>query len=251
MIIRSSMLYSFKSCPAKFNYRYIKGLRSRQAYKNVDTYFGTMLHLSLELYHQEGYNQAMTVWEDYDQTLANDKKNPNTGRVLVDKYIQSPLNPICLEKNFTFKIGNHDWQGRFDMIAEYNGVKMVVDHKTTSYGFDQLKPNDQFMSYFLGAKIYYKDVEGLIVQVFNVSNMTIERKITSFSVEEVKEWQDETKLLLAYMTRCKNAECFPKSKNCTFFGKDCVFKVLCTSPPSTRERWASSLFNRIEKPTEY
>ena len=254
MIIRSSMMGTFKSCPTKYKYIYVDGLRRAKPdneAENPHLYFGSALHKAIELYHQEGKEAADKVWVEYDKRCATAKKNPRIGKSLMRRYAENPLEPICLEKDFQFNIGNHVWQGRFDMIVEYGGMKMVVDHKTTSFGFDQLKPNDQFTAYYLGAKIYYKDIEGVIVQVLNVSNGKIDRLIINYSEAEIEEWREETKLMLAHITRCTNSGVFPKSKTCSYWGKACQFKILCTSPPAARERWAQTQFNRIDDPTNY
>ena len=200
--------------------------------KRNDLYFGTVLHDSIDILHAKG--DYMQPWRDYDLDMASKDKNPQIGRVLMQMYAKKPLNMIATERRFEILIGKHKWIGRFDGIASIKNALYVVDHKTTRWGMNskfaiQTKPNNQFISYVLGGRVYYRDIDSLIVNVFNVKDMQIERMYVSFSREEIDNWIEETKLFLAHLIRCIHTEHFPKSNDCKTYGYDCEYKKLCMS----------------------
>ena len=231
MKIRSSSYDCARRCEQLFYWKYILGLVPNKE-KNVDTYFGSSLHESVRMLHTgEDYAQ---IWQEYDVNMSVKDKNAQVGRVLMRMYEKRPLNLIDTEKNFEVLIGKHRWVGRFDGIASINNALYVVDHKTTRWGTTgkfamQLKPNNQFISYVLGGRIYYKDIDSIIINVFNVRDMKIEPLYVSFSCDEIDSWIEETKLFLSHLVRCINKGCFPKANDCRFFGYECAYRKLCLS----------------------
>jgi len=229
--IRSSSYDCARRCEKRLYWKYIRGLVPNKVDRN-DLYFGSALHEAIDKIHSG--EDFTTVWKTYDLSMASKDKNPQVGMVLCKMYARKPFKPLTSEKSFEFFIGKHKWVGRFDLITEINNALSVVDHKTTRWGITgkyalQTKPNNQFISYVLGGRIYFKDIDSIIVNVFNVKDMKIDRLYVSFSSDEINEWIEETKLFLAHLVRCVNSEHFPKSNDCRLYGYDCVYKKLCLS----------------------
>ena len=230
MKIRSSSYDCARRCEKRFYWKYILGLLPNKEKRN-DLYFGSMLHEAVDAIHLgEDY---MPIWRSYDISLASKDKNPQTGRVLTKMYAKKPFKMLTSEKSFEVYIGKHKWHGRFDGITEIDNSLYVVDHKTTRWGTVgkyamQTKPNNQFISYVLGGRVYFKDIDSLIVNVFNVRDMKIERLYVSFSPDEINNWIEETKLFLSHLVRCINSGHFPKSNDCKLYGYDCDYKQLCS-----------------------
>jgi len=253
MKIRSSAFAAFKRCPRFYYYAYLLGLSSKKKPKTNDLYFGTKLHKAIELYHKKDFNAGLLVWDEYDNEFSGEDKNPVVGRILYEKYVEDPLDLVCTEREFTIHIGSHKWGGRFDGIANVNGLLYVVDHKTTRWEFRQTKPNDQFVSYYLGGKVFYHDVNGLIVNEFNVRTKSINRIIVSYHPDEVIDWIDETKAVISYMVRCTNTGIFPKTPDCFKYNRECKYRMLCNSSNIMARRLIESQFvvNKQQKELSY
>lgn len=226
MKVRSTAYNCARQCEMLYFWKYRRGLVPNKKGRN-DMYFGSILHDAVRAHHSD--EDPMQPWKDYAVDMCSKDKNPNVGRVLTKMYIKNPLNLITTEKRFEILIGKHKWVGRFDGIAEIKNALYVVDHKTTRWGFKQLKPNNQFMSYVLGGRVYYRDIDSLIVNVFNVSDMTIKPLYVSFSTDEINNWIAETKLFLSHLVRCIHNDCYPKSNDCFPYGYECEYKKLCNS----------------------
>jgi hypothetical protein len=226
MIVRSSSYTLARFCERAFYYKYILGLEPNVVKRN-DLYFGTALHSAVHNFHSG--KDPMEPWDSYNPQMSTKEKNPHVGRVLTKMYAKNPLNIVETEKPFEFFIGKHKWKGRFDGIVELSNSLYVAEHKTTKWGYRQIKPNDQLISYVLGGRVYYQGIDSTLVNVFNVSKMTIERKPVSFTKEEIDDWLSEVKIFLSYLTRCIHTGIYPKSTNCYPYNHECEYKCICNS----------------------
>ena len=253
MLIRSTMLKTAKRCERLFYWKYIAGIYPKITVKRGDLYFGVKMHEAIDKFHKGGYEAGLRVFDDYDLTEATKDKNPQSGRMLYDDYVSNPFDMVSTEKEFKFLVGSHTWGGRFDGICEMKGGLYVVDHKTTRWGFRQFKPNDQFISYYLGAKIFYPEVIGVIVNELNVDKGKCERRIITYNKEEVDEWLKETKVFISYICRCKSSGIWPKTADCYKYGnRECPYHVLCTAnSEGMRNRLMERLFVKRENPIDY
>jgi len=244
MVIRSSVLAEFKLCPRRAHYAYDLGLFRKGGRPSVDLVFGKAVHKAVEIFHKVGsLDSALQALNDFDIPPDRDK-NIDRARLLVTMYVQGkPLTLVESEKDFSFKIGRHVWKGRFDGIADVNGALYVVEHKTTKPFYLQTKPNDQFIAYWGGARITNKDVQGVIINNFDVERCEVRRILVSFSWEEFQRWREETKLVLSFYQRCKTSGIFPKSPfACKAYGRECSYRILCTADLETRKRIIEDFF---------
>lgn len=237
MLIRSSVLSTIKLCPQRAHFSYDLGLVSKNAKPSIDLVFGTIVHKSIELFHKQSKEAALEYLHEveFEQTNAKSRLKAIT---LFNSYVETePLDLIDYEKDFTFKIGKHVWKGRFDGVANLFDSLYIVDHKTTNPYFLSTKPDDQFIAYWMGGRIFYHEVKGVIVNSLDPASLVVKRIIVSYTKDEFEHWRDETKLLLAFYQRCFNVGIFPKTpKACIAYGRQCPFRILCTSPPEVHER---------------
>ena len=246
------MFSTFKRCPKKFYWTYIRGIAPNQKHTKNDLYFGQMLHKAVEVYFEEGLEAALEVWSSYDVEQSDRDKNAEIGLILTQMLPEKfDYKCLCTERPFTINVGVHQWKGRFDGVIEWSGGLYVVDHKTTRWSFRQTKPNDQFISYYLGGKVYYKDVIGLIVNEFNVTSLDISKKIIQFSDDEVNEWINETKAILAFIARCISSKVFPKTPDCFKYNTQCPYLQLCNSSESMQEKLIKSSFKEVANAQDY
>jgi len=245
MLIRSSVLAEFKLCPARAHYAYDLGLVRKGAKPSPDLIFGKAIHKAVEVFHKTGsLDEALQALKDFTFPPHKDKTFERA-QILVTMYVQgNPLNIVEPEKDFSFKIGRHTWKGRFDGIAEVNGALYVAEHKTTKPFYLQTKPNDQFISYWAGAKITNKDVQGVIINNFDVERCEVRRILVSFSWEEFERWREETKMVLSFYQLCKTRKTFPKvPSSCLAYSRECPYRILCNAEPSIHERIIADFFD--------
>jgi hypothetical protein len=238
--IRSSSYDCARKCEQLFYYKYVLGLVPNK-YKNVDLYFGSCLHEAIKAFHSG--DDPMQVWHNYDNSISCQDKNPHIGRVLTKMYMKNPLDMVDTEKPFSILIGKHNWVGRYDGIANKHNSLYVAEHKTSRWGTSskftlQTKPNNQFISYVLGGRIYYKDIDSMIVNLFNVRELKIEPLLVTFRDHEIDRWINSTKLFLAHLVRCIHTGFFPRSNDCLMYGHECAYKKIClaSSPQNIIDR---------------
>lgn len=238
MILRSSFVKDVKNCPAKACYKYELGLvpitKTKSGRNDLD--FGRLVHNSIEVYHSDGQDAALDVIEESD-FHETQRKNRSTAKALIRNYIlTNHVEMISMEKSFQFKIGSHTWQGRFDGIGIYQGGKWVIEHKTTNPYYLQTKPNDQFIAYWLGAMIYYQDIEGVLINNLDCDKLKVNRIPVRFSKEEKEEWIDEMKMTAESYKRCKTKGIFPRNEQaCFMYNSQCPYLPLCSEVEGTRQ----------------
>ena len=252
MKVRSTQIATFKQCPAKAYYRYELGLRKKNTSKGVDLLFGSMLHDAIDAFHTtEDARAGLDVINSTE--LPFDKiKNQANGRALYVKYVkENPIQVISSEKSFSFKIGNHDWVGRFDGVGKFNGLLYVLEHKTTKPMYLQTKPNDQFIAYWAGALIFYNDISGIIINSLDPTKIALERIFVNYSREEFYEWRDEMKATIEYYVRCRTKGSFPRHPfSCKMFNRQCIFHEICSEPAVSRQTIINMLYEEDKQSKE-
>jgi hypothetical protein len=250
MILRSSMVRDIKTCLAKAAYKYVLGIVPLSKGKGIrnDLDFGKLMHFSIETYHTEGYDKAVRVIEDtiFHETK---RKNKHVAKVLLQKYTEkTTVEMISLEKPFRFKIGSHTWEGRFDGIGRFNGKLWVIEHKTTNPFYLQTKPNDQFIAYWLGAKVYYRQVSGVLINNLDCDKLEVNIIPVTFSDVEKDEWIDEMKMTAEHYKRCLTKGIFPRNEaSCYMYNSMCPYLPLCSEPEGPREMVQSRCYEVNEK----
>jgi hypothetical protein len=249
MIFRSSQFATFKQCPRRAYYKYELGLRKKHDGKNIHLEFGKMLHEAIEAFHRndaiEAGLEVINEWE-----LPFDKvKNHHVGRSLLMQYARNnTIEVVSYEREFSFSIGNHTWKGRFDNIGIYNGKRFVGEYKTTNPRYLQAKPNDQFISYWAGAMIFYNDIAGIALTNLDPTKVQVSRSFINFSRSEFEEWINETKMVCAYFSRCKGKGDFPRHPQaCQSFGRLCPYHELCSEPEVTRQAFIDRFYTVDEE----
>jgi len=236
VIFRSTMLNDFKQCPAKAAYKYELGITPIQSGQSNDLDFGALVHQAIEIYHNHSLDEAVSLIESSGMSETR-RKNRSTAKALLKTYVSTnPVKMERLESDFTFKIGSHQWKGRFDGIGIYNGGRYVIEHKTTNPQYLILKPNDQFIAYWLGGFIYYQDIQGVLINSLDCDKLQVTRYPITFSKEEKEEWIEEMKAIAETYKRYKTKGIFPRNPaSCFAYNRLCAYYPLCQEPEGTRE----------------
>lgn len=241
MIFRSSMLSTFKACPAKACYKYELGLvpYGKTSQKN-DLEFGSLVHNAIEHYHRTGDDIAEAMrYMDGQEIKETKRKNKATAKALVKRYAsRCQVKMLVVEKLFEYPLpgpGDHIWMGRFDGIGEYQGDLWVIEHKTTRPEYLSFKPNDQFIAYYIGANRIYGDVKGVLLNNLDCDKLDVKTTPITFTRDEVEEWKEEIAATAEVYSTYKRLGIFPRNSGaCKMYNSRCSYYPLCTEPEGSR-----------------
>lgn len=235
MIHRSTCFRDAKRCLRLYYYRYELGLQKvGEGKPSHHLQFGSLVHDSLEILADEGIEAALR-FIDQAEIPPDRVKTPEVAKALVKMYhSRNQVKVIVPEREFTFQGPNFTWQGRDDGIGSYHDALYVVEHKTTDPWYLQLSPNDQFISYFVGAKVSFPDCQGVIVNNFDPKRVDLHQHIINFSDEAVEDWIEETARFTDLMLTCQKDELWPRNESaCQMYGRLCEYHILCAEQSLT------------------
>lgn len=202
-----NMLKTFKSCPIKYNFKYIKKISIPQKASTFEK--GKKIH-ALANYYLRGDNidkleKALTSEEK--QIWSNLKNNEYFNK----SYVNSEYNISC-------KTGNYWIGGRLDALMKDEKFYYILDYKT---GTIPKNPEYDFqtMVYLLSAsKIYGSNLKFVYIDLKNNQNYII-----NFDENKQEEYQ---KAITEICTQIENAmlpEETEHFKACEF----CEYKKIC------------------------
>lgn len=259
MIVRSSFFSSIKECPLKAHYTYDLGLIRHGGF-NEDTYFGARLHDAIDIYNKTtDVEDSINYINSLDWPITSRKKSKAVAILLIKQYPKLNLGGytrVHSEQEFEFNLaGYHTWRGRFDSVLQHPTEDIAVEEdKTTNPRFLQLRPNDQFISYVIGASYKLKKkVRTIIINDFNVEKLSIQRMPITFSDDEIELWLEETHHELDCYESYYYSGIYPKRpSSCLLYGKDhpCQFLMLCSSPPSMTQPLINKFYSINETARE-
>ena len=257
MIVSSNTVENYLKCPTFFYLTYVERIRkipTEGKGESLATSFGTLVHKALEIYQKENsLEKALEFIDSKSLEFKNGThKNLNVAKILVRKEVKNleSFELLESEKAFEFKLGNHKWIGRFDLVARKNGLLFVVDYKTTGDNNFQIRPNNQVLSYFVAANEIFRkeEVGGVYIHLLKANTQDIQNYLITPNFDEVKEWKNETLYILNEMERSINLGSFAKNpRSCFNFGRSCEFLPLCQSFGRVRESLLNSMYEKSER----
>lgn len=249
MICRSTQLKAAKQCIAKSYYRYELGLRRRGNGKSVDLAFGSLVHNAVEKYLKEGYEKA-SEYLDREEFYGSGVKTKGTARILLNLFRMKFHDEfICSEQYFKIYL-TEDFTliGKFDFMARGSFGTYVGEIKTSQPYYLISKPDDQFISYYMAAREIWPQTQNVILYNLDPSQMELVLTPISFSADEVKEWQEETKAFLSYYKNCVESGNIVRSPGaCLDYGYRCEYMDLCTTSKRIREVLVDNAFEVDEE----
>ena len=160
--------------------------------------------------------------------------------------IRNPDGSIELRSVETIKVM---WQGRIDMVVQYEGRHYLVDHKTTSVMgptyFREFEMSSQFHGYTWAAqKLLNTPIHGAIINAIGVRKPTrtgvpleFERKTVQLSQTSLEEWERDTLYIVADFIEMVRRQYMPKhTKWCVGKYGMCQFFDVCTLPVEQRQQ---------------
>lgn len=282
-VFDATKIRDLRGCPHKFFLAHILGLRS--TYPSIHLHAGGVFAKGQEVYRKVFYSTHGTLnhdahhalcqatiamineWGEEDYWLDHAKSLPNIILALEASFDEYPpatdvITPHMVEGepavefNFVLPIPGlfHPktsepilYTGRFDMLAEYQGLLYVEDDKTaTSLGTSWLKQWDlrsQFTGYCWGASAYGKPAVGAVIRGTGIrkTKFTFMQAIQDRQEWEIERWLKQTTrdITRAMHLWEEGYWDYNLDDNCNEYG-GCTYKPLCTK--KNPERWISPDF---------
>lgn len=255
MYLSNTSLTRFLRCPQYGYYKYILQLeKDREGGGNIGSSlaFGQVVHKALEDYGKGGDKDKVIngIYSHPDSRYLTGKKNLMAADVLVRKEIQvlEKYDIVGVEESFQFTLGNHFWIGRWDSVVKDNGLVYVIDYKTTMDNEFNLRPNDQIVSYYIGATEKYGDVGGVYIHLLRVADGSVNIFLVRPTKDEVWEWRDEKLFQLKQIEDYINRGIFPKNpSSCHMYGRACEYLPLCQAFGKTRDILIKTQYKKVER----
>lgn len=239
MIVRSSMISTFKRCNALCYYQYGLGLITDADEGNIDLAFGTLVHDAVDMFHKTGdINDALTLIENVTLPSNHKRKNSAIAKALLREYVKR-YPDIKLHESETqsiqghdlnFNVGRHLWKLRMDSVITYQNRLWMGENKTTNRAYILIRPNDQFISYYIAAKKVNSDISGVMISVFDPEIVNVDAIFFTPSASECETWCKEMEFTIDSIEACAEKEIFPTNPYaCLQFGfnRSCYCLPLC------------------------
>ena len=260
-----SRLTLAQTCKRKYFYGHLyngKGLETQHV--NTNIMFGVLVHLGLQYYYSqmigaEAFDSEKSavagiksVLELLDEVLADGESQKQLLKeeviACLDQYFQKypstsdDLVPIEVEKceaiTWPGMLLGNEHTVKLDLFAKWQGHEMVVDHKTTSLGWDlffkQFKDDLSLKGYaYVKRKQTGKKVDVLINGIRRKKNKALEcefqRDVISYTEKDMEEFEKTVIHIRKEIALCENENFYPKSgKQCVQVYGECEFRKLCT-----------------------
>jgi hypothetical protein len=250
-------LYSISFCHRRAKYT-IDGLVPIQ--KDTKIYFGSVFHKALKHHYLGNTDEAMKALLEYEPE--EDSKTHSVGNLILsfNAYIkQDTLKPVeaggkkLVEVNFALPFeGETLLCGTIDLVAEYMGEKVIVDHKTTSSRYfdtylQGFRLSPQLMTYVIAYQRTFGERLGAVINgIFLKSNGAAD-----FHKSEIIHFTDEQLNFhlesMRQQAKMLSGDSFPPNYNfCSGKYGLCPYFILCSNPPENREFLEKAYFVRRE-----
>lgn len=249
MIVRSSLISTFKRCPALAYFQYGLGLVPDVEESSTDLDFGSLVHDAADILHKTGdINDALSLIEATKLPNGHKRKNNAVAKALLREYSKRYPNVKFLEsessmlagQDLSFHVGKHLWKLRLDSVVLYQTRKWVGENKTSRRDYVLVRPNDQFISYYIAAKLVDPDISGVMLILFDSEVVNVDAVFFTPSRGECEEWKEEMEFTIDHMERCAYEGIFPTNPyTCFQFGpsRACYCLPLCQArSKAERER---------------
>ena len=274
----------FVSCPQKWVYGSLHSIGPKEVsvHLHAGAAFATGLEFSRKAFFDEGKDVAPSIkagceafleaWGDYEAPEASNKSKDRMLEALLEYFTEYPLEtnpvkPILIGERkhaieFTFSVPlpiNHPetgnplcYQGRFDMLADYNGARFAVDEKTASQlgsqWMMQWDLDSQFTGYCWAAGEYGYPVAGAIIRGISIlkSKYGHAQALIYRPQWQLDRWYAnliwDVEQMLRLHDQVNNGGFIPMALDksiCGMYG-GCSYRKLCLSP--SPDSWIESDF---------
>lgn len=270
-LVDNSALSGFKRCPTYWRYNVLRNLTTKGT--NIHLHAGGAFAAGLEAARKAFYGEGLSeddaiaagiyaltqYWGTADIPEDEAKSYPRMVQALIEYFTvwrlpDDPFRPYTLANGkpaveFTFALPIPEvlhpttgqpllYGGRFDMLAEHEGVIYIEDDKTAS----QLGPSwsknwdldSQFTGYAWAAKNFGIPVGGILIRGISIlkGGYGTAQAITYRPQRMIDTWYENTVELLHRMLEYWRKDRYPQALDkhaCNSYG-GCQFSRLCQSP---------------------
>lgn len=227
------------SCPRKFKYKYVLGLRP--VGKAIALTFGGAFHQALyRLYQGESVEEVLEEFDELPPArMCEDTRRSREHAVwLLKEYVNhySPDPLVFVESEVEFLVsmpGDSYLIGRMDGIVIQYEQYYVLDHKTSSrisMVVDQVRPHLQFDCYCQVVRELLGSCGGVIVNAISTAKKPQTRFIRAPSIrtnEELDGLLEDWEMWVEDIRRAVKNKRFPRNRrNCSIYGS-CPYSDLC------------------------
>lgn len=274
-LVDNSAISSFRKCPTDWYYSSLRAITGKGG--NIHLHAGGAYAAGLEVARKafydeglseelaiiEGYKALTNYWGDFEEPEGSAKSYDRIAHALIEYFCQYPmaediikpfrnaLGKSCVEFNFSIPIdvahpvsGNPIlYGGRFDMLAERQGVLFVEDDKTASQLGAQWNRNwildSQFTGYCFAARRFGYPVAGAIIRGLSIlkNGFGHAQAIVYRPDWQVDRWYENLCKTVEDMIRAWDSNRYLMTLDksaCNSYG-GCGYHKLCESPEP--ERW--------------
>lgn len=276
-VIDNSAISSFKKCPKDWYYGTLRSISriGGNIHLHAGGAYANGLEHARKAFYDDGYPEDEAIlkglealtrfWGNFDEPEGTAKTYPTMVLALIEYFVQYPMasdiiKPLRLATGksaieFTFAIPlevNHPvtgqpliYGGRFDELAERDGVLFAEDDKTTSQLGAQWGRNwvldSQFTGYCWAAQSVGYPVAGAIIRGLSIlkSGFGHAQAIVYRPQWQIDRWLETTEHTIKQMITCwREGYCPPvlDKHSCNSYG-GCGFHQLCESP--NPESWVA------------
>lgn len=215
----STAIMNGESCMRKYFYRIVVGRVPKSSNMQLIWDFGSAYHKFREILEKSNdFKEAYKIILNTKLPVASAKKYEHLNLERLSKICflayehvqkekaQGKIKVLQTEAPFNVKLEGSDiyFGGRADQIVEWNGKVWGRDFKTTTkeinYFSRGVKPNDQFLRYYVGESLLHTPngsgfIEGILVEVMQnlPTKSTIHTIPVQFSSYQVNQWIEEQK----------------------------------------------------------
>ena len=281
----NSKLDTFMLCPQKYAYRFEEHLVPVEKKRDSALMFGGAIHKALEtLYKGTAFEQTIcplgpcvrckggtipNISAAFLKSYQDDPEDPRELRTVdrgldllvqyLSKWRREGFKVIAVEIPFELPFSlaglTFVYVGRIDLFVDWEGVPLIVDHKTTTrFGmiFDSsFKLSGQFTGYMRGAEHkFQRPVTNGLVNAIRVTtkidDSSFARIYTQRTPDEFDAWERQVKHLSTQILDMRATGFFPKSAPfaCGAYNRVCEYYPLCISAAQTRETLKQSAYRR-------
>jgi hypothetical protein len=270
----ASRLDLYQTCPRRYYHKYILRLTPKDKSASPSASFGLGLHAGLEtiyngdgaefitcehfgppvegdlcLYCQSNGGKIRKMFQEFLRLFPVELEykvySQHLGLLLLVRYLEKwrsdPLRDGAygVETTFSWPLGGIPYVGRVDLLAYWDRVNYVTDHKSKSRITDNFVRGfklDAKMTGYIWAISKIMDVpapSGMINTVLVANNITpnsFARFITSRTPADIAQWQDNTMRVLDDISRDTDRNYFPMNSNACFsYNRECEYYRICTA----------------------
>lgn len=235
-LLDHSAMAMYSLCKRKFYYTYTLGLTTKT--KAMPLVRGGAIHKGLAEWYTN-FNEARAVTAAKEAYTLDEPIKPTVEDVLVGyarTYPEDDFTVKYVEVPMAMPMGDFWYIGEADLIVNYRGDDIIIEHKTTStapVGWEsRFKIDHQTIGYVALAQAMGLNVSGIVLNLIRTTkNIEYQRAPFFPSQDLIDEWYEDT-LQVAndiYNRKDNYERCHKNTDACYNWNRACQFMEPCVS----------------------